>query len=125
VQIARVLCQMGGPGAGSDAAGVKWLFLDEPTSSLDIAHQLAVLDLAKRHVRAGGGALAVLHDLNLASLYADRLIVMSGGRIASDSAAADALGEPMLHAVFGEPHQRAYRCRGQVAATSCRKGLRE
>jgi iron complex transport system ATP-binding protein len=102
VQIARVLCQLGGPGAGSDAAGAKWLFLDEPTSSLDVAHQLAVLDLARRHARAGGGALAILHDLNLASLYADRLIMMAGGQIAGDSAAEDVLSEPKLQAVFGD-----------------------
>jgi len=103
VQIARAFCQLGGPHAGADASGVaRWLFLDEPTSSLDVSHQLAVLDLARAHVRAGGGALAILHDLNLASLYADRLILMAGGAIVADSAAEDVLSEPCLRSVFGD-----------------------
>jgi iron complex transport system ATP-binding protein len=101
VQIARVLCQLGGPGAAVGAPA-KWLFLDEPTASLDVMHQLATLDLARAHARAGGGALAILHDLNLASLYADRLVVLSEGRIAAEGRPADVLTEPLVHSVFGE-----------------------
>jgi iron complex transport system ATP-binding protein len=101
VQIARVLCQLGGPGAAVGAPP-KWLFLDEPTASLDVMHQLATLDLARDHARAGGGALAILHDLNLASLYADRLVIVSAGRIATDGPPADVLTEPLVRSIFGE-----------------------
>lgn len=102
VHIARVLCQIGGPAGGGGSGPPRWLFLDEPTQSLDIAHQLVVLDLARRHVRAGGGALAILHDLNLASLYADRLIVIQGGNIAADGAPASVLTDACVRSVFGD-----------------------
>jgi iron complex transport system ATP-binding protein len=102
VHIARVLCQIGGPAGGSGSAPPRWLFLDEPTQSLDIAHQLIILDLARRHIRAGGGALAILHDLNLASLYADRLIVIRSGNIAADGAPESVLTDACVRSVFGE-----------------------
>jgi iron complex transport system ATP-binding protein len=100
VHIARVLCQLGGPAADGDD-GARWLFLDEPTQSLDLAHQLAVLDIARAHAAAGGGALAILHDLNLASLYADRLIVVEEGRIVGDGPPEAVLTEERVKAVFG------------------------
>jgi len=98
VHIARALCQIGG---ASDDTGPRWLFLDEPTQSLDIAHQLAVLEIARRHAGAGGGSLAILHDLNLASLYADRLIMIDRGRIVGDNAPDEVLTEALVQAVFG------------------------
>lgn len=102
VQIARVLCQIGGPEGASGRAGpLPWLFLDEPTQSLDIAHQLVVLDIARRHVRAGGGALAILHDLNLASLYADRLVMLRAGRVFAEGDRDDVLTEARVQALFG------------------------
>jgi iron complex transport system ATP-binding protein len=101
VHIARVLCQLD-TAAEAPQAGARWLFLDEPTQSLDIAHQLVVLDLARRHVASGGGALAILHDLNLASLYADRLIIVERGRIVADGMPQAVLTEERIRAVFGE-----------------------
>ncbi len=84
VHLARVLAQLGDPlGAGEAARegdagrGARFLFLDEPTASLDIRHQLGVLEQARRVARAGGGVVAVLHDLNLAAAFADRLVVMA------------------------------------------------
>jgi iron complex transport system ATP-binding protein len=100
--VARVLCQIGGAGAAESRGAPQWMFLDEPTQSLDIAHQLAVLDVAQRHARAGGGALAILHDLNLASLYADRLIMLDRGRVVGDGDPAEVLTAPLLQSVFGE-----------------------
>ena len=101
VQVARILCQLGGAATGRDGAP-KWLFLDEPTSSLDVPHQLAVLDIARAHARRGGGALAVLHDLNLASLYADRIVMIRDGRIVADSTPDDVLEETRMRAVFSD-----------------------
>ena len=57
------------------------LLLDEPTSNLDIKHQLDVMDIIKNIVREKGiSAVMVIHDLNLASRYADRIIMMNWGR---------------------------------------------
>jgi iron complex transport system ATP-binding protein len=102
VQIARVLSQLGGPGAATYDSKAKWLFLDEPTASLDMPHQLATFDLARAHVRGGGAAFAILHDLNLASLYADRLVVIAQGTIVADGPPGTALAEPVVRSVFGE-----------------------
>ena len=77
VQLARVLSQVW-PG-GRDPS-LRFLLLDEPTSSLDLAHQHAILRLARGWSRAGAGVLAVLHDLNLAAMYADRVCILKAGR---------------------------------------------
>ncbi len=63
------------------------LLLDEPTASLDLFHQHAVLETALRIARAGAAVLAVLHDLNLAAAYADSVAVLADGRV-------DAVGSP-------------------------------
>ncbi|CAD6491556.1 MAG: Cobalamin import ATP-binding protein BtuD [Candidatus Argoarchaeum ethanivorans] len=58
------------------------LLLDEPTSNLDIRHQLEVMDIMKGIVRSKGiSAIVAIHDLNLASRYTDRLLMLNGGRI--------------------------------------------
>ena len=58
------------------------LLLDEPTSNLDIRHQLEVMDIMKGIVKKKGiSAIVAIHDLNLASRYTDRLLLMNGGRI--------------------------------------------
>jgi len=59
------------------------LMLDEPTSSLDLFHQHSILAKAAEVARAGAAVLTVLHDLNLASAYADRIAVLERGRIES------------------------------------------
>lgn len=79
VQLARALAQLWCEGAPRG-----WLFLDEPTSALDLYHQQHLLRLLK--VLVQGGKLhvcVVLHDLNLAALWADRLVLLHEGRIVS------------------------------------------
>ncbi|MGE0845502.1 MAG: heme ABC transporter ATP-binding protein [Flavobacteriaceae bacterium] len=99
VQLARVLCQIWEP---VDAEGApRWLFLDEPVSSLDIRHQLTIMEIAQSHAAAGGGVVAIMHDLNLTAMYADRLAVMSGGRIAAEGEPAGVLDDALLADVFG------------------------
>ncbi|TCT10627.1 iron complex transport system ATP-binding protein [Tepidamorphus gemmatus] len=98
VHLARVLCQIRQPVADGEP---RWLFLDEPTSNLDIRHQFQVLSIARDHAAAGGGALAILHDLNMASLFADRIVVVSDGRIVADGPPAEVLTDALLHRVFG------------------------
>lgn len=97
VQFARVLAQLAA-GAGEGSAQV--LFLDEPVASLDLCHQFAVMDTAAELARAGTAVVAVLHDLNLAATYADRLVVMQRGAIVAEGAPATILDENLLREVF-------------------------
>ncbi|WP_299844064.1 ABC transporter ATP-binding protein [uncultured Jannaschia sp.] len=78
------------------------LLLDEPTTFLDINHQVEVLDLLTDLNRARGTTIVmVLHDLNLAARYADLLVTMADGRIHASGPPETVLTEPMLRAVFG------------------------
>jgi len=100
VQMARVLCQV--PEA-NDGSRARWLFLDEPTSNLDISHQFAILQIARARAHAGGGVFTILHDLNMAALFADRLIVLSEGRVAADGTPSEVLTNEMIEEVFKVP----------------------
>src|SRR5690606_28589140 len=78
------------------------LLLDEPTTFLDIAHQIDVLDLcAELHEQGGRTLVAVLHDLNHAARYATHLIVMSKGAIVAEGNPSDVLTEQLVTDVFG------------------------
>jgi iron complex transport system ATP-binding protein len=78
------------------------LLLDEPTTFLDICHQVEVLDLLTDLNRERGTTIVmVLHDLNLAARYADRLVAMSGGRIVASGDPAEVLRPAVIDAVFG------------------------
>ncbi len=78
------------------------LLLDEPTSFLDIAHQVEVLDLLTDLVRSSGRTIvAVLHDLNLACRYADHLIAMRSGAIVAQGTPADIVTPALVSEVFG------------------------
>ena len=84
------------------AQGTDVLLLDEPTTYLDLAHQVDVLDLVERLNREMGRTVVmVLHDLNLAARYAGRLVAMRAGRIVASGAPADVLTEDLLSDVFG------------------------
>ncbi len=96
VQLARVLAQLERPGDASPG----YLFLDEPTSSLDLGHQQRVLTLARGVARDGGGVLAVLHDLSLAARYADQVVLMCEGRVFADGPPAAVLSAGNLDAAF-------------------------
>lgn len=83
------------------AQGTPMLLLDEPTTYLDLAHQLDVLDLVQRlHAEAQRTIVMVLHDLNLAARYADRLVALHGGRIVAQGAPSRVLTEELLRDVF-------------------------
>ena len=80
------------------------LLLDEPTSHLDVGHQLSLLDLVKRlNRRSGMTVVAVFHDLNLASEYCDRLLLLHQGR-------AEALGSPQ-EVLTAEIIRRVYQAK--------------
>lgn len=92
VSLARVLAQQ-----------APIVLLDEPTASLDIRHQELVMSLARRQADNGAAVLAVLHDLNLAASFADRVAVLSTGRVAALGAPWDVLTEARLSQVFEHP----------------------
>jgi len=77
------------------------LLLDEPTTHLDLRHQVGILDVVRQGCREGGvGALAVLHDLNLAALYCDRVVLLVGGRVAHAGGPEEVLTADRLAAAF-------------------------
>ncbi len=77
------------------------LLLDEPTAALDLRHQHSVLRLARMTASGGGAAVVVLHDLNLAAAYADRIGVMHHGRLVAIGSAWDVLRSELLSEVYG------------------------
>lgn len=77
------------------------LLLDEPTSGLDLRHQLAILDLLRRQARAGIAVLAVLHDVNLAAAFCDRVVLLKDGHLAAEGPPNDALDPKILADVYG------------------------
>lgn len=87
VHFARALAQLWQPLNGMSRV----LLLDEPTSSLDLFHQHAILTKALEIARAGTAVVAVLHDINLAAAYADRIAVMDRGCLDSAGSAEEIL----------------------------------
>lgn len=78
------------------------LLLDEPTTFLDVSHQIEVLDLLTDLNRSRGTTIVmVLHDLNLAARYADQLIALADGRVYARGEPAEVLTEEVVRAVFG------------------------
>ncbi len=78
------------------------LLLDEPTQSLDLHQAAAVMEILSRRAAEGLRVVAVLHDLNLAALFCDRLILIQSGEIAADGPPAEILTESRLIPAYGE-----------------------
>lgn len=99
VIIARAICQ-----------GPKIILLDEPTASLDPAHQVRIMDLLEQLRRERGMTVVMVsHDLNLAAMYGGRLALMSEGRIAAVGTPTEVLTVDRLEACYG--------CRMEVVRT--------
>ena len=97
VQFARVLAQVW----DKPAAANRYLFLDEPTSSLDIRYQHAFLQLASTMAHQGFTVVAVLHDINLALQYADYVLLLKDGAVLRQGKPADIIDASVLQEVFG------------------------
>ncbi|MBL4766269.1 MAG: heme ABC transporter ATP-binding protein [Rhodobacteraceae bacterium] len=97
VQLARVLAQIWRP--SNDEA--RFLLLDEPTSSLDLAHQHTTMRLAHKLTTQGVGAVAVVHDLNLAALYATKVALLSQGHLVALGTPDQILAPDLISEVFG------------------------
>jgi iron complex transport system ATP-binding protein len=79
------------------------LVLDEPTAALDVSHEMAIFELLRTLSRAGTSVLLVTHNLNLAARYADRLVLLDGGRVAADGTPAEVLRRETVERVYGWP----------------------
>lgn len=93
VHLARAIAQLGGSEQGV-------LLLDEPTASLDPAHQYETLRLAQRLAHAGHAVLCILHDLALAARYADRALVLRAGQCVRQGPAREVIEPDLLAQVF-------------------------
>lgn len=102
VQFARALLQIWQPDGHNEP---RYLLLDEPTSSLDLAHELLVLRLARRAVDRGVGVLIVLHDLNLAARFADTIVLLENGSVIAVGAPNEVLQGDLLTNVYRTPVQ--------------------
>jgi len=83
------------------ATGAPLLVLDEPTAALDAAHQFEVMDLMRALAAEGRTVVAVLHDLTMAARFADRILVLDGGRAAAFGPPDETLTEARLAETFG------------------------
>ncbi|MCY4211737.1 MAG: heme ABC transporter ATP-binding protein [Gammaproteobacteria bacterium] len=96
VQFARALTQIW----GDEQISTRYLFLDEPVAGMDPAHQHAALKIAREFSRREVGVLVVLHDINLAAMYADRIAVFQGGNLYHYGTPDQVLTEPLIKEVF-------------------------
>ncbi len=78
----------------------RYLLLDEPTNHLDLRYQVEMLAYTRREVERGVGALVVLHDLNLAARFCDRLAVLQGGLVVAQGAPEQVLTEALVSRVY-------------------------
>jgi len=83
------------------AQDTKLLLLDEPTSHLDLSHQSDVLCLMRRLAGSGSTIIGVFHDLNLAALFCDRLIMINDGKVVADDTPAQVLTPEKIREIYG------------------------
>lgn len=72
----------------------------KPTASLDLKHQIDVLEAGRRYANEGGGVVAVLHDIDLACVYADKIFVLNHGKLVAHGAPKDVITSDLLKSVY-------------------------
>lgn len=95
VQLARVFTQLWSGG------GNGFLLLDEPTSNLDLSHQLLTLELAREHAGTGAGVICILHDLNLAAMVADEIVALKDGRVVAIGSPEKTVTDALVAELYG------------------------
>lgn len=78
-----------------------YVLLDEPTTYLDISHQLELMKTLRALADNGKGIVAVMHDLPMAFTFSDRILLMDNGRIAGSGAPENVYGQPLIEEIFG------------------------
>jgi len=100
IQLAHALAQIQFTQSGHELAG-QYLLLEEPAGPLDPAHRHATLEVTRRAARQGVGAVVVLRDLDLATTYGDRVVILAGGRVLADGLPGEVLAEPAVRQAPG------------------------
>ncbi len=103
VQFARVLAQIWQ--APDEPQQTRLLLLDEPTSALDLKYQHQLLTMARALAARHTAVLVVLHDLNLAARYADRLVMLEQGRVMADGTPREVLTPDLIDRLYDYPAQ--------------------
>ncbi len=83
--------------------GPRWLFLDEPTANMDVAHAVQLLAALQARARTGDGVVVVVHDLDLAARYADRILLVCQGRLLAEGSPSQVLTSQRLSAAYRTP----------------------
>ena len=96
------------------------LVLDEPTASLDVRHEMELLELIRRLVDEGLAGLVITHQLNLAARFADRMLLLSDGRVVAEGAPSEVLvetiAEPGVRMAGGGHHLVRWLAAGGAAS---------
>jgi iron complex transport system ATP-binding protein len=79
------------------------LVLDEPTASLDVGHEMTILELLRASADSGMTVLLITHGLDMAARFADRMLLLSRGKVAAEGSPAEVVREETLRAVYGWP----------------------
>ncbi len=116
VAFARVIAQV------HPVSETSVVLLDEPCAAMDVAHAEATLRVARHLAEQGAGVGVVLHDLDAAAAYADRLVVMERGRIRCAGPVEAVCDAPLLTEVYGSPIE-VYRHGGQLRVAPRRSGV--
>ena len=87
--------------SGEAEYGPGILLLDQPTAALDLCHPLDLLNIIQRYNARGTTIVTIMHDLNLAALFARRIVVLANGQLAGDGAPIDTITNVLLERVFG------------------------
>jgi iron complex transport system ATP-binding protein len=98
------------------------LVLDEPTTSLDVRHEMELFELVRRLVDGGLAGLIITHHINLAARFADRMILLDGGRVAAEGSPAEVLRRETLRQVFNWPVAVTTWCDGSPQVVPLRPG---
>ena len=102
VQFARALLQTS---SNDSLDEEQFLLLDEPTSNMDVAHELNLLKLARDALEEQVGVVVVLHDLNLAARFSDQIILMDSGKVVASGEPEKVLSGKILSEIYATPIQ--------------------
>jgi len=87
----------------ADDSKPRWFLLDEPTANLDVAHGITMLEALRRRSRLGDGVLVVLHDLDLAARFADRIVLLAEGKMTAEGPPAAVMTTDRLSETYRAP----------------------
>ena len=97
IHFARTLLQLWRPSNSNDP---KYLFLDEPTANLDLTYEIKLLNIVKEVAQEGAGVMLVLHDLNLAAKFSDKVAILKGGSLIDIGLPKDVLKSTLLSEIY-------------------------